>query len=95
MGTDASLYIDRGRYELLPERGKGRPEELVLGTGRKGLDFYDKPDGELVHLTDWVESIRARRKPSAPAEAGVGAAAAAQLGNRAYRAGGVARSQTA
>src|SRR5262249_45413831 len=50
MGTDATLYIDRGRYELTPERGRGQPEELVLGTGRRGQDFYDKPDGELLHL---------------------------------------------
>src|SRR5438067_12571742 len=30
MGTDASLYIDRGRYEVHPERGRGKYEELVL-----------------------------------------------------------------
>ena len=34
MGTDATLYLDRGRYEIHPERGKGKPEELVLGTGK-------------------------------------------------------------
>src|SRR5262249_12979352 len=34
LGDDASLYMDRGRYELLPERGKGKPESLVVGTGR-------------------------------------------------------------
>src|SRR5258708_36854283 len=85
MGSEASLYIDRGRYELVPERGKGQAEELVLGTGRKGQDFYDKPDGELLHLTNWVECVRSRERPTAPAEAGVSAAAAAHLGNRAYR----------
>src|SRR4051812_35308418 len=47
MGTDATLYVDRGRYELHPERNKGEYEELVLGTGKRGADFYDKPDGEL------------------------------------------------
>jgi predicted dehydrogenase len=85
MGTTATLYVDRGRYELSPERGKGQPEELIVGTGKKGLDFYDKPDGELLHLTNWVECIRSRKKPNAPAEAGVSAAAAAHLGNIAYR----------
>ena len=85
MGTDATLYIDRGRMEVTPERGKGQPEELILGTGRKGQDFYDKPDGELLHLTNWIECVRSRKPPSAPAEAGVSAAAAAHLGNRAYR----------
>ena len=72
MGTDGTLYIDRGRYELTPEPGKGKREELILGSNpRKGHDFYDKPDGELLHLTNWVECIRSRQKPNAPAEAGV------------------------
>ena len=67
MGTDGTLYIDRGRFELLPEPGKGKSEELILGTNpRKGADFYDKPDGELLHLTNWVECVRSREKPSAP-----------------------------
>jgi predicted dehydrogenase len=89
MGTDATLYADRGRYEVIPERGKRKPEEWVLGTGPKGKDFYDKPDGELLHLTNWVECVRSRKRPNAPAEAGASAAAAAHLGNRALRNGQV------
>jgi predicted dehydrogenase len=90
MGSNATLYVDRGRYEVHPERGRGKYEELVLGTGPRGRDFYDKPDGELDHLTDWVESIRAGRQPSAPVEAGVWGAAAAHLANQSLRSGQVA-----
>jgi predicted dehydrogenase len=95
MGTDGTLYIDRGRYELHPERDRtGRDkfkyEELVLGSGRRGQDFYDRPDGELVHLTNWVESMRSRKAPTAPAEAGVSGASAAHLANQALRAGQIA-----
>jgi predicted dehydrogenase len=90
MGTDATLYLDRGRYEVHPERGKGKYEELVLGTGKRGQDFYDKPDGELVHLTNWVDCVRGRKRPTAPAEAGVSAASAAHLANQALRSGQVA-----
>jgi len=90
MGTDASLYIDRGRYEVQPERQRGKPEELVLGTGAKGRDFYDKPDGERLHLEDWIEAIRAGKQPSTPIEAGVSAASAAHLANQALRGNGVA-----
>ena len=90
MGSNANLYLDRGRLELTPEISRGGvPEEMILGTGRKGLDFYDRPDGELLHLTNWVESIRSRNKPSCPAEAGVSAASAAHLANKALRAGRV------
>ncbi|HEX4589855.1 MAG TPA: Gfo/Idh/MocA family oxidoreductase [Gemmataceae bacterium] len=90
MGTDGTLYLDRGRYELYPERGKGKYEEMVLGSGPKGKDFYDKPDGELLHLTNWIECVRSRKKPIAPAEAGVGAASAAHLANAALRGDGKA-----
>jgi predicted dehydrogenase len=94
MGTDATLYVDRGRYELYAEKPrKEKPsEEMVLGQrdlGR-GRDFYDKPDGELLHLTNWIECVRQRKQPNAPVEAGVWAAAAAHLANQALRAGQVA-----
>ncbi len=90
MGTDATLYIDRGRYEIHPERNRRPYEEWVLGTGKRGQDFYDKPDGELLHLTNWLDCVRSRKRPHAPAEAGVSAASAAHLGNLALRSGKVA-----
>jgi len=87
MGENGTLYIDRGRYEFTPQRGRGTAESLVLSTEpkTKGADFYDKPDGELLHLTNWIECVGSRNKPTAPAEAGVSAASAAHLGNLAYR----------
>jgi predicted dehydrogenase len=94
MGTEATLYIDRGRYEIIPEwNKKGKPESLILGKNpdRRGADFYDEPDGELLHLQNWVDAMSSRKKPSAPAEAGVSGAAAAHLANLALRGGGVAK----
>jgi predicted dehydrogenase len=94
MGTEATLYLDRGRYEIIPEwNKKGKPESLILGKNpdRRGADFYDEPDGELLHLQNWVDAMRSRKKPSAPAEAGVSGAAAAHLANLALRGGGVAK----
>jgi predicted dehydrogenase len=86
MGTEATLYLDRGRFEIHPEpRRKGKYEDMVLGKGTRGRDFYDRPDGELLHLAHWIDCIRQRRTPNCPAEAGVSAAAAAHLGNQAFR----------
>jgi len=86
MGTDATLYIDRGRFELIPEpRSKVKPEEMILGKGPRGRDFYEQPDGELLHLTNWVDAIRNGRQANTPITAGVSAAAAAHLGNQAFR----------
>jgi predicted dehydrogenase len=91
MGTEATLYIDRGRFELIPEpRSKQKPDEMILGTGPRGRDFYERPDGELLHLTDWIDAIRNSRQPSATVRDGVRAAAAAHLGNQAFRGSGVA-----
>ncbi len=91
MGSEATLYLDRGRYEIHPERNKKiKPSELVLGHGPRGADFYNLPKGEVLHLANWVQCIRSRNKPNAPAEAGVSAASAAHLGNIALRSGQVA-----
>jgi predicted dehydrogenase len=90
MGTEATLYIDRGRFEIIPEwNKKGASDSLILGKNpsRRGADFYDEPDGELLHLTDWVNAMRSRKRPSAPAEAGVSGAGAAHLANLALRSG--------
>jgi len=91
MGSDATLVLDRGGYIITPEKGKPiTPSELILGTGPRGADFYDKPDGEILHLTNWIESIRSRKAPLCPAEQGVASAAAAHLANAALRGSGVA-----
>ncbi|MES2791264.1 MAG: Gfo/Idh/MocA family oxidoreductase [Planctomycetota bacterium] len=92
MGSDATLYIDRGGYQIFPERKKKvQASEMILGTGPRGADFYDKPDGETLHLLNWVECVRNRKTPNAPVAAGVSAASAAHLGNIAYRQGIVAK----
>lgn len=93
MGTEGTLYVDRGRYAVIPDRGKpGKPLEVILGTkpDYRGADFYDKPDGELLHLANWVEAVRNRQKPACPAEAGVSAASAAHMANQSLRTGQIA-----
>ncbi len=101
MGTEGTLYIDRGRYEIHPERKRGlrgefmenplKSSELILGDGPRGRDFYENPNGEVLHLSNWLECIRTRRRPNAPAEVGAASAAAAHLGNIAYRTAKVAK----
>jgi predicted dehydrogenase len=94
MGTEANMYVDRGAYILTPElrSKKANAEEVVASKEPKhrGADFYDTPDGELLHLTNWIESIKSRKPPMAPAEGGVGSASAAHLANMALRNGGTA-----
>lgn len=92
MGRDATLYADRGAMIVTPERNSKTPKtELIPGEGPRGADFYDQPNGELLHLTNWIECVRSRATPNAPAEVGVQAVYAAHLGNQAYRSGQIAR----
>ena len=37
MGTEATLYVDRGRYEVIPDRGKKKPQpsSMILGTDQR------------------------------------------------------------
>ncbi|OWK46699.1 Gfo/Idh/MocA family protein [Fimbriiglobus ruber] len=88
LGTDATIYLDRGRIEVIPERNKKvEPLQEILGSGPPGADFYDKPDGELLHLQNWIDCVRSRKEPVAPIAAGVSSASAAHLANRALRTG--------
>lgn len=94
MGTEGTIYVDRGRFEIIPDwNRKIKAEEMVLGTGRRGADFYEKPDGERLHLENWINAMRTRKDPSSPVEAGVHAAAAAHLANKALRSGKIATSK--
>ena len=44
MGSEATLYIDRGRYEVHPERrSKLKPSELILGDGPRGATSTTSP----------------------------------------------------
>jgi hypothetical protein len=91
MGREGTLYIDRGGYVIQPDRNKKlKPSELILGEGPRGADFYNLPDGETLHLANWIECIRSRKKPTAPAEAGVSSASAAHMANLALRSGTIA-----
>lgn len=101
MGTEATLYIDRGRYEVIPERKRGpqgqsldnpvAASEWILGEGPRGADFYAVPDGEVLHIQNWLDCVRSRQTPACPAEDGVVASDGSHLANLALRRGEVVR----
>ena len=94
-GTTIACAVSRGgdpaRVDLTLEPGSYFVFVEALGDGPRGKDFYEKPDGELLHLQNWVAAIRDGKTPSSPVEAAVNAAAAAHLANKALRSGGVAK----
>ena len=80
----------RRAFGAQAEPAKFAYSEWVLGKGPRGADFYDNPNGELLHLQAWIDAVRTRRQPNAPVPAGVSAASAAHLANQALREGKVA-----
>ncbi|MFP6675967.1 MAG: Gfo/Idh/MocA family oxidoreductase [Pirellulaceae bacterium] len=94
MGTKATLYCDRGRYEVHAERGSDvKSRERIDGKkGVRGADFFEEVDGALFHLANWVDCVRTRKRPTCPVEEGVKSAAAAHLANMSVRSGRVAKS---
>ncbi len=94
MGSEATLYLDRGRYEVIPERkSKVKKRELILSKGSRGADFFEEVDGARMHLENWLDCIRTRKTPNCTVEEGVKSAAAAHLANKAMRSGNAARWQ--
>ena len=90
MGTRGTMYLDRGRYEIIPEPGSGLDaQDFAPGTGERGADF--DVNGETPHLQNWIDAVRSRQKPNTPAEEGVRACVSAHLANLAFRTGQVAR----
>jgi predicted dehydrogenase len=86
MGAAATMILDRGRCVVTPEpRSATKEETFGGGVELPGSDFDRGVDGDALHLSDWLAAVRERRKPVCPAEAGVLAAAAAHLGNLAFR----------
>ncbi len=90
MGTDATLYFDRGRYEVTPQRPNPEPlapvsESMISGKGPIGADFYPDYHGAMLHLSDWLAAIREGRDPADNVEAAVQAAAVCHYGNASYR----------
>ena len=85
MGSKATVYIDRGRYELIPQRHSGATprERLEAPEKLRGLDFYDAVDGAKLHLENWIDCVRTRAEPVCPVEEGVASANLAHAANAA------------
>lgn len=89
MGERATIYIDRGRWELTAQKQKKEPPEVtakeVASDGPRGDGDYSDYNAAALHFLDWLDAARERRDPSDPVAAGVQAAAVCHHGNIALR----------
>jgi predicted dehydrogenase len=81
-GTDATLFVDRGGYEVIPEYSgealERRPKTAALrGRSTSG--------GNLEHHQNWVDCMHSRQEPICDVEIGHASTVLPHLGNIAYR----------
>ncbi|MEM9282659.1 MAG: Gfo/Idh/MocA family oxidoreductase [Verrucomicrobiota bacterium] len=88
-GERGTLYVDRGRWELTPQKQAVDPpvisESGVASEGVRGQGGYADYNGEALHLHDWLEAAKANRDPVDSIPAGVAAAAVCHYGNIALK----------
>jgi len=91
-GSNGTLFSDRIGYEVYPELkvtsgpgAVGRNEKIEgYRAERRDVAGTDRTD---LHVQNFIECVRSRRKPVADAEIGHRASTVAHLGNIAYRTG--------
>jgi len=80
-GTDATLFIDRGGFEVIPE-----PDSDVVPMEAQSIG-----GDHFRHMQDFLSSVRDRSMPICDIEIGHRSSSTAMLGNMAYRTGRVLR----
>ena len=81
IGNLGTLVVDRDGYELLPEADNGQYMLPAQPPKRMYGNDLDR------HTRNFIECVRSRQQPNAPAEVGRNVALHAHLGNMAYRLG--------
>jgi len=79
-GTEATLKINRSGFSIY--------REGIPATENPVISAHSFIDGTITHMTNFFDCIKNRKDPNAPVEAGVAAARAGHIGNRAYKNGG-------
>ena len=81
-GTKAMMRLNRDGFAVYPE---GVVPKEMTHLPPPSAEMLSAEDGTIPHLRNFLDCIRSRAVPNAPVEAGVAAARAAHLGNRALR----------
>lgn len=91
-GTEGTLFIDRGRWELIPQKkfvggssGLFRQSREVTDRIPGEMGVASNPDQTDAHWADFVRCLRTRRRPISDIEEGHRSTTIALLGNISYR----------
>ena len=86
-GEKGTIYLDRTRLELHPEKKhRGKPEMMILDPATpRGSGSEGRLDGVSLHLANWLDCIRTRCEPNAPVSQAIIAATTGHWANIALR----------
>ena len=83
-GTDATLFVDREGYELVPETRRVGDKQVPRGEGEKGKNSNNHNDD---HARNFLDCLKSRQSPICDIEIGHRSSATCILGNIAFRTG--------
>lgn len=83
-GADATLYLDRSGYELIPEKKRNIQP---IATGQPRVNNFLPQVIDVLHVRNFLDCMRTRRRPNADVEIGHRATLVPHLGNIALRTG--------
>lgn len=88
-GTNGTMIVDRLGFEIYPElKGRRNPDsDSTLPAFRMQRKEMHAEDATARHAKNFIESVRSRKQPAAPADVGHHSSNVAHLGNIAYRTG--------
>ncbi len=82
-GTEASLFVDRGGFEIIPETKRERD----LNVARTLPMSRGTSEQHLTHVRNFLDCIKSRQRPNSDVEIGHYATMTPHLGNIAFRTG--------
>jgi predicted dehydrogenase len=82
-GTDGTLFIDRGGFEIIPETRRGSDNKPI--NRMEPMKEANSNDQHLTHVRNFVDSVKSRQKPISDVEIGHRSTSTALLANISFR----------
>ncbi|HWQ34964.1 MAG TPA: Gfo/Idh/MocA family oxidoreductase [Blastocatellia bacterium] len=87
-GTDATMFVDRGGFEIFPEYdGKKRDDLFTARTAAARMSVQRGDPSHFQHVRNFLDCVKSRAHPISDVEIGHRSTAAPHLGNIALRTG--------
>ena len=87
-GTDATMFVDRGGFEIFPEYdGKKRDDLFTARTAAARMSVQRGDPSHFQHVRNFLDCVKSREHPISDVEIGHRSTAAPHLGNIALRTG--------